>query len=275
MKRIVLTADDYGLHPEVSRLIVGLLVDGLISSTTMIVSSPHARDAVSQYLASGADPARLRLHFNLTSPVEGPPWYPLATEHASLVGPDGAFHAHEPELEAKAESSEVIAELQAQFDWMETRGLKPAGIDVHRHIVYGLFGRGFLPEVLVFCSRRHLPFRLPKDPTLQFGHDFTTRHAAQLDAAVDAADTLQVPLPTVIASLPPGADREFTSYEEVLDRYLAILDAVPDDGVSEVFLHPIPSTQFGPQTHVWEARLLADPRFREALADFEVRPSWR
>lgn len=274
MKRIVITADDYGVHPEVSGLIIELLDAGLVSATTMLAASPHAADGAAQYRASGLGRERLRLHFALNSPTEGPDWFPAAGKPSSLTDEQGAFWPTEPELESRAQAIDVVAELQAQYDWMAEQGLPPAGIDVHRMIVYGIYGRSFLPEVLGFCARRQLPFRLPHDPTLQFGDDFGTEHRAQLDAALDAAEALGVATPWLIASLPPGADDEYTSYDEVLERYLEILAAIPEHGVSEVFLHPIPNTAHGQQTHVWEAEMLRDPRWQAALDDFKVVTSW-
>lgn len=275
MRRIVLTADDFGIHPEVSALIIELLGAGTVSATTMLVASPHAADAAEQYLASGLDAGRLRLHFAITSPAQGPDWFPVSGRASTLTNERGAFWPTEAEVEVRASAADLIAELDAQFSWLVDRRLRPAGLDVHRQIVYGLYGRSFLPEVLGFCAQHGpLPFRLPHDPTIQYGERFALEYRAQLDAALDAAEVFGVATPQLIASLPPGADERYTRYDQVLDRYLEILAAIPAHGVSEVFLHPIPSAEFGPQAHVWEAEMLGDPRFRAALSEFEVVSSW-
>lgn len=58
--RLVLNADDLGYDPEVTRGIVEAMRRGVVSSTTMIVNSPHSEDAARQ-----ADGLAVGLHLNL------------------------------------------------------------------------------------------------------------------------------------------------------------------------------------------------------------------
>lgn len=58
--RLVLNADDLGYDPAVTRGIVESMRQGVVSSTTMIVNSPHSEDAASQ-----AGGLAVGLHLNL------------------------------------------------------------------------------------------------------------------------------------------------------------------------------------------------------------------
>lgn len=58
--RLILNADDYGYDPAVSKGIAKSMREGIVSSTTMIVNSPHSAEA-----ASDASGLAIGLHLNL------------------------------------------------------------------------------------------------------------------------------------------------------------------------------------------------------------------
>ncbi len=58
--RLILNADDFGYDPAVTRGIAESMRLGVVSSTTMIVNSPHSEDAAKQ-----ADGLAIGLHLNL------------------------------------------------------------------------------------------------------------------------------------------------------------------------------------------------------------------
>ncbi|MBL8919890.1 MAG: ChbG/HpnK family deacetylase [Myxococcaceae bacterium] len=113
-RRLVLNADDFGYDPAVSRGIVKAMREGVVSSTTMMVNTPHSEDAAA--LSEGLS---IGLHLNLAR------WSSLATP------------AHEF-IEADARSLEadfVQAEALAQLDRLEALVGRPAThVDVHKHL---------------------------------------------------------------------------------------------------------------------------------------------
>ena len=60
--------------------------------------------------------------------------------------------------------------------------------------------------------------------------------------------------------------QDVASYEQLRDSYIAMLDAVPV-GVSEVFVHP----GVDDQKRQWEARLVVDSQWLEALKERDIR----
>jgi len=110
-RRLVLNADDFGYDPAVTRGILEAMTLGVVSSTTMIVNSPHSLAArVSYGLAIG-------LHLNLVR-------FEALTTKRELV------EAALPSLTADF----VAAETDAQLARLESLiGRKATHIDVHKH----------------------------------------------------------------------------------------------------------------------------------------------
>jgi predicted glycoside hydrolase/deacetylase ChbG (UPF0249 family) len=111
MTRLILNADDLGYDPAVTLGIVEAMRRGVVSSTTMIVNSPHSEDAARQ-----ADGLAVGLHLNLVR-----------------------FHAvSDPtrELDEKAplDAGFVYRETLAQLDRLSALlGRDATHVDVHKH----------------------------------------------------------------------------------------------------------------------------------------------
>ena len=132
-RRLIINADDFGLCEGVNRAVVQAHTRGVLTSATIMVNMPGARDAVE--LARGLASLGVGVHLNLT---EG---QPVSTDVAvsCLVNADGCF-AHRPAKlallsVARSEVRNAIgAEFAAQIQWVIDRGLKPTHIDSHKHI---------------------------------------------------------------------------------------------------------------------------------------------
>lgn len=109
--RLILNADDYGYDPAVSRGIAEAMRRGVVSSTTMIVNSPHTEAA-----ASDAAGLSIGLHVNMVR-----------------------FHAVSDPRRELDESTQldvdfVTRETRAQLDRLELLlGRKATHLDVHKH----------------------------------------------------------------------------------------------------------------------------------------------
>lgn len=286
-RRVVITADDFGLDPALTDVIIDLLAQERISATTVITPSPYAGPALAT-LTAARDQDRLPdgfapgVHVTMSSDEGLPPFHPLAPDTTSLLDPaSGALPLDPDTREPHLDAQEVSRELTAQVDAVGRTGWRPSRIDLHRGVLYGLAGRSFLPELLQVCARRGLGLRLPRILVGPMGGTVPPELQPLHQQAVLEADRLGVPLPQVIATNPRPAG-QIASYEELRDFYLNVLENLPQDGISEIYLHPAPDDpdllrRFPAwRKRVWEARLLRDPVFRDGLArqDIELVPHW-
>ncbi|MFI6991157.1 carbohydrate deacetylase [Nonomuraea wenchangensis] len=272
-RRLVITADDLGREAGSTEVILGLLAEGHVSATTLICLSPSAAHAAERVRELGVVP---RVHVTLTSESGVPRWRPL-TGGASLTGPDGTLFDDPFALGARGAAEDVEREAEAQLGWMREHGLGPEAADSHAGTLYGLHGRSWLAETLHWCARHGLAFRLPRDPEPYMGGPLPPELAAVHERAVGLADALGVALPETIATNRSTA-AELGGYERLREDYLRRLAALPE-GTSELFLHPSSEEAVaGPDGVVrsWEARLLRDPVWHDALKseDVEVVGGW-
>lgn len=258
-RRLVITADDLGRDPCTDATVLDLLAAGHVTATTLLTVTPGAAAAVARLAALGVRP---RLHATLTSERGLAPW-PARSRNAIL----------QPTL-ARASVDDVMAELAAQLAWLREHGSAPSGADSHAGTLYGLDGGPWLAPVLRWCAAEGLAFRLPRHLAPYLGEvpaDLADRHRD----AVALADQLGVPLPEAMITNRATA-AELASYDALLEQLTSALAALPE-GTSELFLHPAEGLP-GPvgQVRAWEARLLRDPAWHEALAsaDLETASDW-
>ncbi|MBO3744841.1 ChbG/HpnK family deacetylase [Streptosporangiaceae bacterium NEAU-GS5] len=272
-RRVVLTGDDLGRESGTTEVILALLAEGRLSATTLIPVAPAAERAARQVRELGVVP---RLHVTLTGEAGLPRWRPLSGA-ASLADPDGAFSEDPFVLGARGEAGDVVREADAQLRWLCDHGCTPEAADSHAGTLYGLHGRSWLAETLEWCAGHGLAFRLPRDAEPYFGGPLPPPLAAAHERAVAHADALGVAIPQTIATNRRGAD-ELGSYERLRNDYLGRLAALPE-GTSELFLHPSREDAVAGSDGVvraWEARLLRDPAWHDALTSegVEVVRDW-
>lgn len=131
---LLITADDFGIGPETTRGILDAARWGVISSSVVLVNSPHVVDAVQEWKAAGC-PVELGWHpcLTLDAPILPPNRVP------SLVGPDGRFHSLGRFLRRVALGRIIAAEVEAEFRaqlerFLELVGSPPANVNAHHHI---------------------------------------------------------------------------------------------------------------------------------------------
>ena len=277
-RRVVITADDYGYDPASAEVVRGLLRDGHVSATTVLAVSEHL-DRVAPGLAALHEHGELKghsgfgigLHLATSSDRGREPWAPLSPEGAALADPDGNLPADPAVAEARATPRVIAAEVAAQLARVEGLGLAADRIDSHSGTVYGLRGGAGLASVLAACAERRLALRLPRtlDAAL-LGGEVPVALARAHRRAVETADASGVALPQMILTDPRPTDR-IGAYESLRDFYTGLLPMLPE-GTSEVLAHPGADTPWarrrfgvGWDKRVWEARLLRDPAWHEAL----------
>jgi predicted glycoside hydrolase/deacetylase ChbG (UPF0249 family) len=167
----VVTADDFGIGPATSQGILDLAGRGLVTSTVLLVNSPHAEAAVHQWRKAG-QLLELGWHpcLTLDYPVLPPAHVP------SLVQPDGRFWPLGVFLRrlffGRVRAFEIKAELTAQLQrFREMVGQLPSVVNSHHHVqVFPPVGRllldvleaaGPLPYVRRVREPGSMLFRVP------------------------------------------------------------------------------------------------------------------
>ena len=89
---LLVTADDYGIGPETSRGILDLGREGLVTSTVLLVTSPHASAAVQAWCEAG-QPVELGWHpcLTLDRPVLPVDQVPTLVDSEGRFWPLGKF----------------------------------------------------------------------------------------------------------------------------------------------------------------------------------------
>jgi predicted glycoside hydrolase/deacetylase ChbG (UPF0249 family) len=152
----VVTADDFGIGPCTSRGILDLAAAGAVTSTVLLVTSPHAEDGVAQWRKAGR-PVELGWHPCLTLDT---PILP-ADRTPSLVDPTGRFHPLGRFLarlvRGRVVEAEIEAELRAQYHrFLDLVGHPPANVNGHHHVhTFGLVRR---PLLRILADQSPRPF---------------------------------------------------------------------------------------------------------------------
>jgi predicted glycoside hydrolase/deacetylase ChbG (UPF0249 family) len=149
---LIVTADDYGIGPATSQGILDLAAGGKVTAAVLLVTSPHAEEAVRAWRRAG-QPMELGWHPCLTLDRPVLP----AKRVPTLVGPDGCFwrlgRFVSRLLRGRIRSIEIEAELRAQYHlFRNLTGAFPSVVNSHHHvqvfppvgtILYQLFDRYF------------------------------------------------------------------------------------------------------------------------------------
>jgi chitin disaccharide deacetylase len=132
LKRLIVTADDFGAAHEVNEAVEAAHRGGVLTAASLMVAGPAAADAVAR--ARRMPALRVGLHVVL---VEGRPVLP-ASRLSHLVDVNGAFRSDMAALgsviairrEARAQ---VAAEITAQFEAFRATGLPLDHCNAHKH----------------------------------------------------------------------------------------------------------------------------------------------
>ena len=166
MRRLIVNADDFGLHAAVNRGILTAHTEGIVSSTSLMAGGAAFDDAVR--IARHCPQLGVGVHLTL---VGARPVLPVA-EVSSLLDESGAFYGSYPLfikrfLRGKIRLAEVERELAAQIDRVRMAGIQPSHLDSHQHL-HVLPGIGGL--VLDLARRFSIrAIRIPAEPVAFIG----------------------------------------------------------------------------------------------------------
>lgn len=130
---LIVTADDYGMGPEVSRGILDLAAKSAVTAAVLLVNSPYAAGALQMWKQRGA---LLEMGWHPCLTLDAPILPPQ--EVSSLVGSGGRFLSLAQFIRnlflGRIRLPEVEAELRAQYhQFCEWVGHPPTHVCAHHH----------------------------------------------------------------------------------------------------------------------------------------------
>jgi hopanoid biosynthesis associated protein HpnK len=276
LKRLIVTADDFGLSLPVNEAVEEAHVRGILTAASLMVTAPAAADAVAR--ARRLPMLGVGLHLVLVHgvPVSAPALIP------ELLGPDGRFTAEPVRIGIKLffqrrVQRQVETELRAQLERFRATGLPLDHVDGHHHFhqhptIVGMLVR-FAAEYGV-CA-----VRVPHEPVWPSWRAQRSRLAQRFLGWLFAANRLTGMKRRLRAAGIAFNDHIFGLHDsgrmtpERVDRFLEHLP----DGVSELYCHPAARRWSGidnlPDSYrcVEEYRALADPARRRRLLEAGVQ----
>jgi hopanoid biosynthesis associated protein HpnK len=275
-KRLIVSADDFGLSVSVNQAVELAHRQGLLSTASLMVAAPAADDAVRR--AQTMPGLQVGLHVVV---IEGPAVLPHS-EIPLLVDADGQFPNDQFGLGVRyffrpAVRRQLRREIAAQYDAFAKTGLRLDHANAHKHMhMHPIVGRMVIDEGL----RHGLPaMRIPAEPPRVMAACGTP---ATLGAWAMWAGTGFLRRQARRAGLRVN-DHVFGlawSGHVTADRVTALAEHLPP-GLSELYFHP--ATRSDPALralmpdyeHAAELTALTDPAVRTALDAAGVsRASW-
>lgn len=270
MKRLVVTADDFGAAPEVNSAVEAAHRTGILTAASLMVGAPAAREAVT--LARRLPGLRVGLHLVL---VEGRPLLPVRSV-SRLVGADGCFRTDLAALGTAIyfgprARRQLREEMTAQFEAFADTGLVLDHCNAHKHFhLHPVVG-----ALLAALGPRYglRAVRVPSEPLSVLRR--IEPHTARAPALLTAPFAALLGRRLRAAGL-ESADRVFGLHWSgafTQSRLMGLLARLPA-GLTEVYLHPATAAYHGsaPGYHYRdELNALTAPEVRRACEDGSIR----
>lgn len=216
MKRLIINADDFGLTPGVTRGILDAHINGVVTSTSAMMNSPH----LAENLAAATKVAPnlgMGVHLVLTWGIPV-----LAPEKVTTLVDDTGHFYKIFQLSGHAEDfdlNEVRNEWQAQIEAFIAAGRRPDHLDSHHHSSYS--NPALFAAMLELAREYDLPIRLPSKPE-------SSSPEIESLVQIPGHHPVRFPLSCITAFYDEGAS---------IANLSKILTTIPD-GISELMCHP-------------------------------------
>jgi len=269
-KRLIVTADDFGLAVPVNEAVQLGHLNGILTSASLMVTASAAADAAER--ARRLPRLGVGLHLVL---LDGRPALP-AEQIPDLVGPDGRFSRDPFRLAVRIffssrAQSQAEAEIRAQLTAFRATGLRLDHVDGHHHFHL----HPTVQAILVRLAREFAiaAIRVPHEPATVRRHHPTGRRMRDWLAAF--------PVRGRTAAMKQRLARAGIRFNDAIlgladsgrfevTRMRELLAALPD-GVTELYVHPA-TRRWGdhdplPDSYRPEAELaaLVDPSVRAVV----------
>ena len=234
MKRLIVTADDFGAAREVNDAVEAAHRGGILTAASLMVSAPAAADAVAR--ARRMPSLRVGLHLVL---VEGRPLLP-ASRVPDLVDADGRFRTNLAALGARVACSRAArrqagAEISAQFAAFRDSGLTLDHCNAHKHFhLHPVVG-----SLLISIGRRFglRAVRVPLEPVRLLRRVEPRTPATPAVLTVPFALALRRRLGAAGLFAPEQVFGIQWSGRMTRQRLAGLIRNLPP-GLSEIYLHP-------------------------------------
>ena len=270
MKRLIVTADDFGAAVEVNEAVERAHRHGVLTAASLMVSGAAAHDAVAR--ARQMPSLRVGLHLVL---VEGRPILPA---HAvpDLVDAKGLFRSDMARAGAAMffrpkVRAQLAAEMEAQFEAFAATGLKLDHVNAHKHFHL----HPTIAGLIVSIGKRHgaRGARVPLEP--QYVLRQVERHGASARVALTApfARALRTRFKRAGIAVPDQVFGLAWSGAMNAARLAGLLTYLPE-GLSEIYMHPAtgdyPGCALGYEYRA-EMAALTDPRMAALIRAGDIR----
>lgn len=235
MRRLIVNADDFGLHSSVNHGIIEGYRQGCLRSTSFVAAGRAAEEAAA--LAHDNPGLGVGIHLTLVAerPILPPEQIPsLLGENGYLLPDHTAFIRRY--MSGGIRKEELYAECEAQILFALKLGVRLSHIDSHQHL-HVL--PGVIPIVLALAKKYNLSkMRLPAEP-LGFlgGYPSTVGRYIAKCGLTFCAWTAQNAIRCAGVSTPNHFFGMIAGGHLFEKHFLSILRALPD-GVSEIMVHP-------------------------------------
>lgn len=270
-KYLIVNADDYGMCHAANEAVAELFEGGWLKSSTIMMPCPTAEEAV-KFSIDHPEYA-IGVHLTMTSEWQNYRWKPL-TGRKSLMDEDGYMWHESDQVEKNATYEDLEAEIRAQIDLAHSMGMKPSHIDNHMGSLYGHYtGRlGLSKMTLRICGEYGYAYRLYTAADKRIcprGTPYFLYAAVPL-LSKKWGKKYNVVIPDYLL-FPDWNDDMRKDYETYRETILKIWTDIPENGVTETFIHPsvecdeLKAITGRWQDRVWEYELMKDPYVHEHL----------
>ena len=264
MRRLIVTADDFGAAVEVNEAVERAHRDGILSAASLMVAGPAAADAVRR--AKAMPSLRVGLHLVL---VEGKPVLPAAAV-PDLVDRNGNFRTDMARAGAamfflRSVRAQLAAEIEAQFAAFEATGLKLDHVNAHKHFHL----HPTIASLLVKIGKAYgvKGARVPLEPQAVLGRIEDHKASGVVALTAPFARALRSRLRRAGIAAPDQVFGLAWSGAMTPARLAGLIAHLPE-GLSEIYMHPAtgpyPGSAPGYQ-YAAELAALTDPALAASL----------
>ena len=269
MKKLVITADDFGAAVEVNDAVLDAHRNGILTAASLMVAAPAAADAVAR--AHAVPSLRVGLHLVL---VEGKPVLP-ASQVPDLVDGQGNFRTDMARAGAAmfflpSVKRQLAEEIAAQFAAFRATGLDLDHVNAHKH-----FHLHPTIAALMLSIGRDFGLkaaRVPLEPKETLSRVEAYKGSAIAAITRPFAQGLRRRFARAGIASPDAVFGLAWSGAMTRDRLQGIIRHLPE-GLSEIYLHPATGDYPGSApgyAYAREHAALLDPAVIEAAQNKEI-----
>ncbi|MBA2587717.1 MAG: hopanoid biosynthesis-associated protein HpnK [Alphaproteobacteria bacterium] len=234
MKRLIVTADDFGAALEVNEAVERAHCDGILSAASLMVAGAAAGDAVIR--AKSMPELRVGLHLVL---VEGKPILPRNAV-PDLVDASGTFRTDMARAGAAMfflpkVRAQLAAEIEAQFEAFEATGLKLDHVNAHKHFHL----HPTIASLIVKIGKKHRVkgARVPLEPQDVLGRIEAHKASGMVALTAPFARALRGRFTKAGITAPDAVFGLAWSGAMTQSRLAGLIAHLPE-GLSEIYTHP-------------------------------------